>query len=521
MLKENKNKQPFLISLIVQSVRRTMWLKRYFSTSKIQTLCLITSALGILYIISSLSELKTLQHKSSFSSPPIVVNNDKSPVYWLSASNADSGYMEHVKQTFKRIGFDRWNEKTGDWDVMWSYEYPFGKVVTTTTLKPHQRVNHFPGSGYLTSKGYLAMSKSRYIPLAFSLPQNLTHFKAYVEKHPEKMWVQKNNKHRGIKIKTQKELDFSAPDSFIQEFIRKPFLIDGRKFDIGIYTVITSIDPLIIYVLDTEWLIRYCPENYEPFDASNVRKYVVEDDYTPTWKMPSLMQGYQRMKLSHKESLLNYLKKSGHNEKKVTEDLYEAVSELIWEKQPNIISSVAYYPYGTRSFFELVRFDFVLDEDLNVYAMEVNMSPNLSSGHFADNARMYRQVVYNTLSLVGVAMQRQHGNTRNPIEEEMSVSNQDIVAYPDECLKCTSCMNSICKLCNQCMIIPVEKSLKVAYKQHVDRRNFKRVYPRPLGDHESASKYDPTKDEKLRTDLDKMLALWFRGKCIQDTSWCI
>lgn len=65
-----------------------------------------------------------------------------------------------------------------------------------------------------------------------------------------------------------------------------------------------------------------------------------------------------------------------------------------------------------RSFFELVRFDFVLDENMNVYAMEVNMSPNLSSGHFTGNARLYRQVIYNTLSLVGISSKTDHVTTR-------------------------------------------------------------------------------------------------------------
>ena len=36
-----------------------------------------------------------------------------------------------------------------------------------------------------------------------------------------------------------------------------------------------------------------------------------------------------------------------------------------------------------------VRFDFVIDEDLKVYLMEANMSPNLSSAHFPANARLY------------------------------------------------------------------------------------------------------------------------------------
>ena len=50
----------------------------------------------------------------------------------------------------------------------------------------------------------------------------------------------------------------------------------------------------------------------------------------------------------------------------------------------------------------MVRFDFVVDADLNVYLMEVNMSPNLSSGHFAPNKLLYEQVLYSMFSLVGI-----------------------------------------------------------------------------------------------------------------------
>ena len=46
-----------------------------------------------------------------------------------------------------------------------------------------------------------------------------------------------------------------------------------------------------------------------------------------------------------------------------------------------------------RYFFELVRFDFVMDEDLHVWLMEANLSPNLSSDHFPENRFMYEQVI--------------------------------------------------------------------------------------------------------------------------------
>ena len=42
-----------------------------------------------------------------------------------------------------------------------------------------------------------------------------------------------------------------------QVYVDDPLLIDGYKFDIGLYTMITSIDPLRIYVFEGDVLLRY------------------------------------------------------------------------------------------------------------------------------------------------------------------------------------------------------------------------------------------------------------------------
>ena len=54
--------------------------------------------------------------------------------------------------------------------------------------------------------------------------------------------------------------------------------------------MITSMDPLRIYVFEGDVLLRFCPEKYHPFDAANRDKYVVHDDYRPTWKVRQTTQ---------------------------------------------------------------------------------------------------------------------------------------------------------------------------------------------------------------------------------------
>ena len=102
----------------------------------------------------------------------------------------------------------------------------------------------------------------------------------------------------------------------------------------------------------------------------------------------------------------------------------------------------------------MVRFDFVLDSKLNVYLMEVNMSPNLSTKHFSGNRLLYEQVIYNFLRLVGIGRPGLKSSSLLPTtkeEFEMQVSDKDISVFVDDCAseKCSqpeACDQIKCKL---------------------------------------------------------------------------
>lgn len=58
---------------------------------------------------------------------------------------------------------------------------------------------------------------------------------------------------------------------------------------------------------------------------------------------------------------------------------------------------------STHHFFELVRIDFLLNEDLQPFLTEANMSPGLvpTSDAGENNTQTYEQVVFNTVRLIG------------------------------------------------------------------------------------------------------------------------
>ena len=82
---------------------------------------------------------------------------------------------------FDRVGYTL-GGPADDWSVLWSHEYPFKSLPPDALkkLKPHQKINHFPGSGCFTYKPQLATLDFPFIPKAFQLPQQAEKFKKEV-----------------------------------------------------------------------------------------------------------------------------------------------------------------------------------------------------------------------------------------------------------------------------------------------------------------------------------------------------
>lgn len=266
----------------------------------------------------------------------------KQPSYWIYVRSGNENHLRHVKYVADRFGFEKVTNQSNDWDLLWAHDYPFRVMYPKLhNLRPHQRVNHLPGCGFITNKVDLATSDSKYIPKAFRLPDDRDKFDAYVKENPTKMFVQKNNQHRHITIKSIDQIDFDNNDTFIQEYIANPLLVDGHKFDIGVYVIIASVDPLRVYIYKGDVLFRYCPQKYHPFDPQNVDKYIVGDDYLPTWEVPSLATFYNGLRFGMKDSFDAYLKVNGRDPNVVWQQVEDAIRSAIVSKEHHLANAVS------------------------------------------------------------------------------------------------------------------------------------------------------------------------------------
>lgn len=273
----------------------------------------------------------------------------KRPNYWIYGKSNNEAHLVHVKNVLERLGYEKVTNETSDWDVLWAHDYPFRALYPKLNhLRVHQKVNHFPGCGFITNKVDLATTDLKFIPKSFRLPEDRDKFIEYADNNPDKMFVQKHNQHRHINIKPVKEINYNDNDTFVQEYIDRPLLVDGHKFDIGVYVIITSVDPLRVYIYKGDILFRYCPQKYYPFDPKNVDKYIVGDDYLPVWDVPSLAPFYNGLGFGMKDSFDAYIRSKNRDPSEIWLQVEEAIRSIILIKEKHIINAVS--QFNSKSF---------------------------------------------------------------------------------------------------------------------------------------------------------------------------
>ncbi|ODN04837.1 Tubulin polyglutamylase TTLL6 [Orchesella cincta] len=517
----------------IRSILRNLFLsirgRRMNSSNFLLGLLLLGTFLTYLNVTRLNAVINTLTNNNHEASGLSTKGKHAVKKFAVHGKRVDSGYLAHVFEAFERLGYARVNVSDENWDVLWSHDYPF-RVLNEqlVKLKPSQKVNHFPGSGYITNKMNLATSDLAYVPKAFQIPKDKNKLMDYARKNLHKKFVQKSNNHRGIRIEKLEKLDLSKNGTFIQEYIGNPLLINGHKFDIGVYTVLTSINPLRIYIY-RDVLFRFCPEQYHPFDPDVVEKYVVGDDYLPLWKVPDLEKYYNDLGFGMRDSFDAWYASKGKSPESVWAQVESAIRTIYLSKETQLIESTKRFPPGNgRNFFEMVRFDFVIDDEGKVYIMEANMSPNLSSAHFPPNRLLYEQVLFNILGLVGVGTNVAAGRS---IEDTGQVASKQIAVFPKECYseKCLhDCKSAPCGLCQNCLNEETIEILKAGFLEFVNRGECLRVFPpsnrySSVADSANIRISEETLDNYDISDLSKvnqLQVLWFRGKCRMDPAFC-
>ena len=193
------------------------------------------------------------------------------------------------------------------------------------------------------------------------------------------MWILKpenENRGRGIElVNSYKDLiskmcgKVQGENFIIQKYIERPLLYYGRKFDIRVLGLIDDDKNFFLY---KPCYLRTSSNNYTLSDQS---KFIHLTNNC--FQMKS--ENYQQHEAGNQIPYVSFLE---YLDKNFKEDLPDLDKDHIFQRMKDImidshLASISQLDFRKRpgSKFEIVGFDFILDEDLRVWLIEVNTCP--------------------------------------------------------------------------------------------------------------------------------------------------
>uniref|UniRef100_G1PTD0 Tubulin tyrosine ligase like 13 n=1 Tax=Myotis lucifugus TaxID=59463 RepID=G1PTD0_MYOLU len=184
------------------------------------------------------------------------------------AINLTNCRYESVRRAARMCGLREVGEDE-EWNVYWTdCSVSLERVMD---MKRFQKINHFPGMTEICRKDLLARNLKRRQKI-YPREYNYGDFHACGRQRKTRTFICKPDsgcQGRGIFI-TRNPREIKIGEHMIcQQYISKPFLIDGFKFDMRIYVLLTSCDPLRIFMYE-EGLARFATMPYVEPNHSNL-----------------------------------------------------------------------------------------------------------------------------------------------------------------------------------------------------------------------------------------------------------
>jgi tubulin--tyrosine ligase like protein 10 len=155
----------------------------------------------------------------------------------------------------------------------------------------------------------------------------------------------------------------------VQKYIENPLLIDGRKFDIRAYMIVVCMKPYLVlyqpgYVRMS--LNTYTTENFAKDKITHLTNNSVQKNH-PDYK------NLKEKSIISIDSLVENIIAMGKIQSK--EEYAVKVDKKIQEIMSLIFSVIKDKLDRKFGCFELFGFDFLLDDNLNPYLIEINTNP--------------------------------------------------------------------------------------------------------------------------------------------------
>lgn len=331
--------------------------------------------------------------------------SNNTPLFYIAGGNGAS----LVEAPLVAIGWRRTTDKRCDsWKLKW---VELNSSIAWSAFKDgEQLVNRIPNCHLLTNKLGLYNSLSEYhrvtmalkggrvklrleefVPETYRIDESKdreTFLSAYQE---GEIWICKPtglNQGKGIYlIRSREEIDRMLTEReekhssrrtkppmsrIVQRYITKPLLVEGRKFDIRCYMLIASTVPYL--VLYHRGYVRVTCDRYHP-DSVDLTNHLTNQF------MQKKRDDYKELKddtVWTMERLNKYINENCREKAGIEEDwIHNTFDKKCMAIMKYCFNSVRHKLSCRLGYFDLYGFDFMIDQDMGVWLIEINVNPAL------------------------------------------------------------------------------------------------------------------------------------------------
>ncbi|NWS59927.1 TTLL5 polyglutamylase, partial [Chunga burmeisteri] len=298
-----------------------------------------------------------------------------------------------VRSILTAHGFHEVHPNSSDYNLMWTGSHL--KPYLLRSLTDIQKVNHFPRSYELTRKDRLYKNVSRMqlahgfktfhiLPQTFILPTEYQDFcNTYAKDRGP--WIVKpvaSSRGRGVYLINNPNQIVLEDNILVSRYISNPLLIDDFKFDVRLYVLVTSYDPLVIYLYE-EGLARFATVRYDQASKNIKNQFMHLTNYSVNKKSgdyvscddPEVEDYGNKWSMS---AMLRYLKQEGRDTAALMANVEDLIIKTVVSAELAIATACKTFLSHRGSCFELYGFDVLIDDTLKPWLLEVNLSPSLA-----------------------------------------------------------------------------------------------------------------------------------------------
>ncbi|XP_035393863.1 tubulin polyglutamylase TTLL7 isoform X3 [Cygnus atratus] len=340
----------------------------------------------------------------------------------ITANVAGTKY-EIVRVVIREMGFVKTRDEDETANLIWSDSAVQQEKIAE--LRNYQRINHFPGMGEICRKDFLARNMTKmikcqpqeytFIPRTWIFPAEYTQFQNYVKelkkKRRQKTFIVKpanGAMGHGISLIRNGEKLQAQDHLIVQEYLDKPFLMEGYKFDLRVYILVTSCDPLKVFLYH-DGLVRMGTEKYHPPSDSNLSQLYM---HLTNYSVNKHNEHFGRDETEDKGSkrsikwFTEFLETNNLDVSKFWNDISELVVKTLIVAEPHVLHAYrmcrpGQAPGSDSVCFEVLGFDILLDRKLKPWLLEINRAPSFGTDQKIDYD-VKKGVLLNALKLLNI-----------------------------------------------------------------------------------------------------------------------